>query len=73
MLLHVINYAVRGLIIVVGLILISGIFIPDTNENKFLTQVMGAVFIIWGIYRIVLYKSNYKKYQRYKVRENDEI
>jgi len=71
-LLHIINYAVRGLIIVVGLVLLSGIAIPDSNENKFLTQVMGVVFIIWGIYRVVLYNSNYKRYKRYKNLEDDE-
>lgn len=73
MLLHIINYAVRGLIVIVGIILISGVLIPDSNENKYLTQVMGAVFIIWGVYRIVLYKSQYKKYHRNREREHDEI
>lgn len=73
MLLHIINYAVRGLIIIVGIILISGVMIPDSNENKYLTQVMGAVFIIWGVYRIVLYKTQYKKYHRNRERENHDI
>jgi len=70
MLMHIINYSIRVLILLVGILLISGVLSSEQWDDTFL-KVMGVVFILFGIYRIVLYKTQTKRY-RYYVEEQDE-
>ena len=67
---HIINYSIRVLILLVGILLISGVLSSEQWDDTFL-KVMGVVFILFGIYRIVLYKTQTKRY-RYYVEEQDE-
>jgi hypothetical protein len=70
MLMHIINYTIRGLILVLGILMLSGVFSSEQWDDTFL-KVMGVVFILFGIYRIVLYINQTKRY-RYYVEDEDE-
>jgi hypothetical protein len=59
--LHIINYIIKIAIIIIGIIFISGI-IPAPNSDTTMLRVMGGVFILFGVYRIVLYRMKYKEY-----------
>ncbi len=61
MYLHIINYAVRIIIILLGVAIVSGI-IPAPKDRVTLFNVMGVVFILFGLYRIVLYRLKSKEY-----------
>lgn len=50
--------------------MLSGVFSSEQWDDTFL-KVMGVVFILFGIYRIVLYINQTKKY-RYYVEDEDE-
>lgn len=63
----IINYAVRVVIVILGIILLTGAFAPE-NADLALYRVMGVVFILFGIYRIAMYHINLKRYRR----ENDD-
>jgi len=68
---HIINYIVKIMIIIIGLILISGI-IPITNEDTTLFRIMGGVFILFGVYRLAIYKMKYKEYNFNKEENENE-
>lgn len=59
----IINYAVRAVVVVLGILLVSGAFKPE-NADDTLFRVMGAVFILFGTYRIVMYYFSLKRYRR---------
>lgn len=61
MFIRIINYAVRGLIILIGLFFLSGIIVPE-GADRTLYTVCGLVFTLFGIYRIALYRSKEKRY-----------
>ncbi len=67
--LHIINYVVKISIVIIGIIFVIGV-IPATKEDIVLFRVMGGVFILFGVYRIVLYKMKYKEY-KFKNDENE--
>ncbi len=72
MFLHIINYTVRGMIILLGVLLLSGIINVGTADSTFI-KVMGVVFILFGIYRISIYRMQSKKYNfSINEEENDE-
>jgi hypothetical protein len=64
----IINYAVKILTILVGVVLVSGVMFQG-SPDKFMFQIMGGIFILWGVYRIIVYANNLKRYKRM---ENDE-
>ena len=67
---HIINYGIRGLIIVIGILLISGLLSSPEWDDSFL-RIMGLIFILFGIYRIVIYRSQYKRFKLTR-RDDDE-
>lgn len=69
MFLHIINYTVRGMIILLGVLLLSGIINVGSADSTFL-KVMGVVFILFGIYRISIYRMQSKKYN-FSISEED--
>lgn len=69
--LHIVNYIIKIAIIIIGIIFISGI-IPAPNNDNTLFRVMGGVFILFGIYRIVLYRMKYKEYNFKKSEEEKD-
>lgn len=55
-----INYIVRALILVLGIVLFFGI-IKVPNADPYIMKVMGVIFILWGIFRIVIYNVKLKQ------------
>lgn len=59
--LNIVNYVVRILIIVVGAIFTTGWIVPkDGDITRY--RIMGIVFMLFGIYRIVMYRMKSRQY-----------
>lgn len=72
MLAHIINYSIRFLIIIIGILLVSGLLSNPTWDTTFL-RIMGIIFILFGVYRIIIYYSQVKRYNfDSQEDENDE-
>jgi hypothetical protein len=69
MLLNIINYAVRGLIVLIGILLFFGVLTPDYRGDALPLKVVGVVFVLFGVYRIVMY---YTAQQRYLNNDTDD-
>lgn len=63
MLLIIINYIVKILTVLIGIMLLTGIFLPDRVANQSMLKVMGVILIIWGIYRIIVYRIQLRRYR----------
>lgn len=63
----VINYGIRILIILLGLLFVSGYFMPEDSDPTMM-RVFGAIFVLFGFYRLALYRANKK---RYSARNNE--
>ena len=63
----IINYLVRATILVLGILLVAGVFTPENTDGS-MFQGMGAMFILFGIYRLAIYRTQLKKLKR----ESDE-
>lgn len=61
------NYIIRGSIAVLGVLLLTGIIGVDTPEGTTL-RIMGAIMIVWGIYRTI---SFYRSYKKMNISEDD--
>jgi hypothetical protein len=60
----ILNYAARGMVVVVGIIWVSGLipgFRYDTNLRMF-----GVVFILFGFYRLATFYTQQMEYKRYR-------
>ena len=58
----ILNYTAKILIIIAGIIFLSGVIVPP-NGDTILYRIMGVVFILFGIYRIVMYRRKLKQYE----------
>ncbi len=65
----IINYGARTLIIIVGILLVTGYLDPPGYADTTFIRVLGAVAILFGIYRIVIYYSQIKRQERYEEME----
>ncbi|MBI5325590.1 MAG: hypothetical protein HZB41_10040 [Ignavibacteriae bacterium] len=60
----ILNYGIRILIIVIGILMLSGvIFIPNSPNNAMI-KVFGVIFIIFGLLRIYMYYSSSRRYPK---------
>jgi len=66
---HIINYIIRTFIIIMGIIFVSGIVVPPSGDTT-VYRVMGVIFILFGIYRIVMYRRKLKLYEKENI-DND--
>jgi len=62
----ILNYFIKGLTILLGLVFLTGLFLPDNMSTEPMLKVMGVILIVWGIYRIFIYRSQLKRYKRYE-------
>jgi len=58
---------VKILTILLGLVFVTGIFLPKTMQSEPMFKFLGAILIAWGVYRTILYRTQLKRYKR-----NDE-
>ena len=61
----IINYGIRILIILIGLLFVSGILMPEDSDPKMM-RVFGVVFVLFGFYRLALYRAKKKRYNSIK-------
>lgn len=59
---NILNYAVRILIIVIGVVFLLDI-VTIPNTEPFVVKVMGLIFVLWGVFRIVTYRVHLKEMQ----------
>jgi uncharacterized membrane protein HdeD (DUF308 family) len=69
--LDILNYFVKILTIIIGIILLTGIFINNAVEANPLLRVMGIVLIVWGIYRLIIYRVQSNRYKRNEDEDNE--
>lgn len=74
MLNDIINYGVRIVIILLGILLAGGVLTPGKNDP--MIRIVGIIAILFGLYRIVMYSRNKRKYKNLskatKVSQNDD-
>jgi hypothetical protein len=63
MLNDIINYGVRVVIILLGILLATGVL--ATGENDQMLRIIGIIAILFGLYRIIMYRRNKVKYKNY--------
>ncbi|MCL5992305.1 MAG: hypothetical protein M1419_09435 [Bacteroidetes bacterium] len=62
----ILNYGIRALIIIIGILMVTGVvYIPNSGNNSIIV-VFGIIFILFGFVRIYMYYSSTKRYQREK-------
>lgn len=64
MILIFVNYLVKILTILLGLVFLTGLFLPKAMQQEPMFKFLGAVLIAWGIYRTILYRTQLKRYKR---------
>ena len=57
----IINYGIRILIILLGLVFVSGYFMPEDSDPTMM-RVFGIIFVLFGFYRLALYRAHKKRY-----------
>jgi uncharacterized membrane protein len=68
----IINYTIRGLVIIVGLVLVFGLIdIPE--DLRSMAMPIGVVAIIFGVYRMVMFYSQNKRYKSYIDNRDNEL
>jgi hypothetical protein len=60
----ILNYAARGMVVVVGLIWVSGL-LPGIGHDVNL-RMFGIVFILFGLYRLATFYTQQIEYRRYQ-------
>ena len=64
----ILNYTVRGLIVLLGVLLFFGVIVPPQADTA-MVRVFGVVFILFGLYRIATYYTAQKRSRREQERE----
>jgi len=67
-LLKILNYSIRALVLVIGLIFLTGLIIPAGGDST-MFRVMGLVVTLFGLYRLTTY---YLQQKRYKFDNDDD-
>jgi uncharacterized membrane protein HdeD (DUF308 family) len=67
-----VNYAVRILMIILGLVLIIwGILFKENLQDSTLVIVMGIVVTLFGVYRLIMYRTQLERYN-FNLNEDDD-
>jgi len=69
MTLDIIQYLIKGVIVLFGVVIFLNVFELDMPENT--RRVIGLIVVLFGIYRLLIYKMKKKKYQ-FEVEEDEE-
>lgn len=71
MFMHILNYTVRGAIVLIGVLLLTGVLFPKNADTQMM-KVFGVIFILFGLYRMAMYYSNTKRYKTYDFSTKDK-
>jgi hypothetical protein len=60
------NYASRGMVVLIGIFWVSGFFgfIPSMNNDNGI-RIFGVVIILFGVYRLAMYWNQRQMEERY--------
>jgi len=59
----VVNYLVKILTVFLGVVMLTGLFMPDKLSNEPMMSVLGIILIVWGVYRIFVYRIQLRRYR----------
>lgn len=59
----ILNYAVRILVVLIGIIMLAGI-LPMPKRDPVMLQTMGVLFILFGLYRLATFHFRKKELER---------
>ena len=62
MILIIVNYIVKILTILIGVFLLAGNLIFPQMPKEPMLKIMGVVLILWGSYRLIIYRIQLKRY-----------
>lgn len=67
-----VNYAVRIFMIILGIaLIIYGIIFKNQLQDSTLVVVMGIVVTLFGVYRLIMYKTQLERYN-FNLNEDDD-
>jgi hypothetical protein len=69
MLNDIINYGVRIAIILLGILLATGVL--SSGDNNPMIRIIGVIAILFGLYRIIMYRRNKIKYKNFNKGKSD--
>ncbi|MDX9790805.1 MAG: hypothetical protein WC313_01535 [Candidatus Kapaibacterium sp.] len=69
MLMRIINYSVRGFIVLLGILIATGVILEEFDVQ--MRIVFGLVFILFGIYRLTMYYTQEKRYKFLDEQDDD--
>lgn len=70
MFLRILNYGIKSFIIIFGILIISGVILDELDTQ--MRIVFGAVFILFGLYRLTMYYTREKRYKFMNEEEDEE-
>jgi len=62
MVMIIVNYIVKILTILAGIFLLAGGLILPNMPKEPMLKIMGVILIIWGSYRLIIYRIQFKRY-----------
>ena len=69
----IVNYGIRIIMILLGVgMIIAGVFYSDRFNDSTLITVMGVIVMLFGIYRLSMYKIQTERYQFNNEGEDDD-
>ncbi|MFA6571242.1 MAG: hypothetical protein WCT77_08395 [Bacteroidota bacterium] len=69
MFLKILNYSIRTLIIVIGVLMVTGVLTPP-GADPTIAKALGIIFILYGLYRIIRFRT--RTIQLKKEEDEDE-
>ena len=70
MVLHIIQYLIKSIIIIFGIVIFFNLIELDIPEST--RMVLGLIVTLFGVYRIIIYNMKRKKYYKEFDNEDDE-
>ena len=67
----ILNYGIRIIIIVLGILIFFDFFNIAHGDTKMIHAV-GVIMILFGVYRIISYYSASKRYKNFRNRDEDD-
>jgi len=67
----ILNYSLRGLVVLIGLGFLIGVIDPRPGDDT-LRYSMGVVIVLFGVYRIIMYRNAKRKYDNLSEADKEE-
>jgi hypothetical protein len=60
----ILNYGIRFIILIIGVLLVTGVFSTADPEKNSILRIFGVIFIIFGLLRLFMYYNSLKRYRK---------